>query len=74
MGRKDKKLVQVDGLKVTLKNPNAVEVAIRTFKKVIKESEILYTLRQKRYYKKPSAVKREKKNLAKLRQKYKKSD
>ena len=74
MGRKDKKLVSVDGLKVTLKNPNAIEVALRVFKKVVKESDILYTLRQKRYYKKPSAKLREQKNLAKLRRKYKKLD
>ena len=73
MGRKDKKMVSVSGLKVTLKNPHAVETAIRVFKKLVKESEVLYTLKQKRYYKKPSAVRREKRNLAKLRQKYKKN-
>ena len=33
-----------------------------------------YTLKQKQYYKKPSAVKREKKNLAKLRKKYRNDD
>ena len=65
MGRKDKKMVSVSGLKVTLKNPHAVETAIRVFKKLVKESEVLY--------KKPSAVRREKRNLAKLRQKYKKN-
>ena len=75
MARKRRqKLVQVNGLTVTLSNPNAYEAAIRAFKKVVKESQILYTLKQKQYYKKPSAVLREKKNLAKLRKKYRKDD
>ena len=40
------------------------------FKKAVKESQILYTLKKREYYRKPSAVRREKKNLVKLRQKY----
>lgn len=74
MSRKKPKLVQVEGLKVTLNNPNAIEAALRAFKKVVKDSQLLYTLKQKQYYKKPSAVKREQRNLAKLRKKYKKDD
>ena len=38
--------------------------------KAVKESQILYTLKKRQYYRKPSAIKREKKNLVKLRQKY----
>mgnify|MGYP003128310717 CR=1 FL=1 len=74
MSRKKPKLVQVEGLKVTLNNPNAIEAALRAFKKAVKDSQLLYTLKQKQYYKKPSAVKREMRNLAKLRKKYKKDD
>tara|TARA_R100000278_G_C5446292_1_gene155575 strand:- start:571 stop:795 length:225 start_codon:yes stop_codon:yes gene_type:complete len=74
MARKKPKLVNVSGLTVTLNNPNAYEAAIRAFKKVVKDSQLLYTLKQKQYYKKPSAVKREKRNLAKLRKKYRKDD
>ena len=74
MSRKKPKLVQVEGLKVTLNNPNAIEAALRAFKKAVKDSQLLYILKQKQYYKKPSAVKREQRNLAKLRKKYKNND
>ena len=47
-----------------------VEKAIRIFKKKVKESNIMLDLRKKSYYEKPSKLRREKKNLAKLRNKY----
>ena len=47
-----------------------VEKAIRIFKKKVKESNIMLDLRKKSYYEKPSKLRREKKNLAKLRSKY----
>ena len=48
-----------------------VEKAIRIFKKKVKESNIMLDLRKKSYYEKPSKLRREKKNLAILRNKYK---
>ena len=50
---------------------NNVEKAIRIFKKKVKESNIMLDLRKKSYYEKPSKLRREKRNLAKLRNKYK---
>ena len=47
-----------------------VEKAIRIFKKKVKESNIMLDLRKKSYYEKPSKLRREKKNLAILRNKY----
>ena len=57
------------GLCVKVFNDN-LEGALKIFKKKVKESGILWDLKQKAYYKKPSEIKREKKNLAKLRSKY----
>ena len=48
-----------------------VEKALRIFKKKVKESNIMLDLRKKSYYEKPSKLRRERKNLAKLRNKYK---
>ena len=57
------------GLSVTVFNNN-VDGALRIFKKKVKESNLMLTLRDKQYYQKPSDKKRYKKNLAKLRNKY----
>ena len=59
----------LQGLQVEVYN-NEVEKAIRIFKKKVKESNIMLDLRKKSYYEKPSRLRREKKNLAKLRNKY----
>jgi small subunit ribosomal protein S21 len=48
-----------------------VEKAIRILKKKVKESNLFLELRKKAYYEKPSKLRREKKNLAKLRNQYK---
>ena len=48
-----------------------VEKAIRILKKKVKESNLFLDLRKKAYYEKPSKLRREKKNLAILRNKYK---
>tara|TARA_Y100001970_G_scaffold288006_1_gene414086 strand:+ start:768 stop:1019 length:252 start_codon:yes stop_codon:yes gene_type:complete len=58
------------GLSVTVFNNN-VEGALKVLKKKVKNSNIMQELREKQYYRKPSEVKREKKNLQKLRYKYK---
>ena len=58
------------GLSVTVFNNN-VDGALRILKKKVKESNLFLELQKKAYYQKPSKIKREKKNLAKLRNKYK---
>ena len=66
--RKPKKELQ--GLQVEVYD-GQVEKALRSFKKKVKESNIMLDLRKKSYYEKPSKLRREKRNLAKLRNKYK---
>ena len=50
---------------------NNVEKALRILKKKVKDSNLFLALREKAYYEKPSKLRREKKNLAKLRNQYK---
>ena len=57
------------GLSVTVLNNN-VDGALRILKKKVKEANLFQDLREKEYYTKPSEIKRHKKNLAKLRNKY----
>ena len=66
MARKQK---PQNGLRVEVKNNN-VDFALRKFKKMVKNSGMMLELKKRTYYKKPSAEKREKKNMAKLRNKY----
>ena len=61
---------ELQGLMVEVYNGN-VELAIKKFKRKVKESNIMLDLRNKSYYEKPSKLRREKRNLAKLRNKYK---
>ena len=61
---------QLEGLQVRVFNNN-VEGALKVLKKKIKQSNLFVELREKQYYRKPSEIKREKKNLAILRNKYK---
>ena len=65
--RKPKK--QLQGLQVEVYD-GQVEKAIRILKKKVKDSNLFIDLRKKEYYEKPSKIRREKKNLAKLRNKY----
>ena len=65
--RKPKK--QLQGLQIDVYDGN-VEFAIRKFKKMVKESNLMLDLRKKSYYEKPSKLSRERKNLSKLRNKY----
>ena len=58
------------GLSVTVFNNN-VEGALKVLKKKIKNSNLFLDLRKKEYYTKPSEENRHKRNLAKLRNKYK---
>ena len=57
------------GLSVTVFNNN-VEEALKRLKRKVKNSDIMQDLRKKEYYEKPSKIKREKRNLARLRNKY----
>ena len=57
------------GLQVKVYNNN-IEGALKKFKKMVKNSGIMLELKKKSYYEKPSKVRREKRNMAKLRNKY----
>jgi small subunit ribosomal protein S21 len=67
MARKQK---PQNGLRVDVRNNN-VEFALKKFKRMVKNSGIMLDVKKKSYYEKPSKVQREKKNLQKLRYKYK---
>tara|TARA_B100000902_G_scaffold296430_1_gene283405 strand:+ start:4074 stop:4283 length:210 start_codon:yes stop_codon:yes gene_type:complete len=58
-------------IKVEVRKGQSVEKAISIFKKKVKQSGILMEYRDRQFYVKPSAIKREKKNKAILRNKYK---
>ena len=60
---------ELQGLMVEVYNGD-VEKAMKIFKRKVKESNIILDLRKKAYYEKPSQLRREKRNLAKLRNKY----
>ena len=57
------------GLSVPVYNNN-VELALKKLKRKVKNSGMLLELKKRAYFEKPSKVKREKKNLAILRQRY----
>ena len=58
-------------IKVEVRKGQSVEKAISVFKKKVKQSGLMLELRERSFYVKPSALKREKKNNAILRNKYK---
>ena len=60
---------QMMGLSVPVYNNN-VELALKKLKRKVKNSGMMLELKRKSYFEKPSKVKREKKNLAILRQRY----
>ena len=59
----------MNGLMVEVYNNN-VDMALRKLKRKIKDSNLFLELKEKSYFEKPSKIKREKKNLAILRQRY----
>ena len=69
MGRKHKKPREKRGLRIEVRNNN-VEFALKKFKRMVKDSGMMLQLKKKTYYEKPSKIRREKKNLSKLRNKY----
>ena len=68
MGR-HRKEKEKKGLRVDVRNNN-VEWALKKLKRMVKESGQILELKKRSYYKKPSAEKREKKNMQALRHKY----
>lgn len=50
----------------------SLENAIKKLKRMIKESDLMVDFQENLYYKKPSEIKREKKNKAKARSRYNK--
>ena len=57
------------GLYVEVRNNN-IEGALKKFKRMVKDSGLMLELKKRAYYEKPSIKQREKRNLAKLRNKY----
>ena len=53
-------------IKVVVKNNN-YEKALSIFKRKVKDSNLMFELREREYYKKPSAIRKEIKNKAKAR-------
>ena len=60
---------RLEGLQVKVYNNN-VDGALRILKKKVKNSNLMLDLKKKTYYEKPSTLKRQKKNLAILRNKW----
>ena len=69
MRKKYRKKKEQRGLMVEVRNNN-VEFALKKFKRMVKDSGMMLDLKKKAYYTKPSEKRRERKNLAKLRNKY----
>ena len=68
MGKHRKKREQ-KGLRVDVRYNN-IEFALKKFKRMVKDSELMVEVRNRAFYEKPSMVKREKKNLQRSRHKY----
>ena len=67
--RKKRPKEKLLGLQVRVYDNN-VELALKKLKRKIKNANLMMDLKKKSYYRKPSEIKREKKNLAVLRSKY----
>ena len=68
--RKKRPKKELQGLMVEVYDNN-VEKAMRTLKRKVKDSNLFLKLREKSHYEKPSKKRRQKINLAKLRNQYK---
>ena len=67
--RRKTKEKRMTGLKVDVYNNN-VDSALRTFKRKVKNSNIMLDLKERQYYKKKSVLRREKINKIRSRIKY----
>ena len=56
-------------IEVKVRRGQSIEKAISIFKKKVKDSKILYELREREFYTKPSEIRKEKKAKAKARAK-----
>ena len=56
-------------IELKVRKGQSIEKAISIFKKKVKDSKILYELREREFYMKPSLVRKEKKAKAKARMK-----
>ena len=54
-------------IEVKVRKGQSIEKAISIFKRKVKDSKILYELREREYYTKPSQIRKEKKAKAKAR-------
>ena len=54
-------------IEVKVRRGQSIEKAISIFKRKVKDSKILYELREREYYTKPSQIRKEKKAKAKAR-------
>jgi|ETNvirome_6_1000_1030641.scaffolds.fasta_scaffold11321_2 small subunit ribosomal protein S21 len=59
-----------EGSYVEVRNNN-VERALKQFKRKIKDNGLMLEIKRREYYEKPSDIRRRKRNLGKIRQKYK---
>ena len=66
---KHRKEREKKGLRVDVKHNN-VEWALKKMKRMVKDGGMILELKKRSYYKKPSADRREKKALSKVRYKY----
>ena len=66
---KHRKEKEKKGLRVDVRNNN-IELALKKMKRMVKNSGMMLELKKRSYYKKPSAERREKKNLQALRYRY----
>ena len=60
---------ELPGIQVRVYNNN-IEGALKVLKRKVKDSNLFLDLKKKAYYEKPSKKRREKINMAKLRNKY----
>ena len=56
-------------IEVKVRRGQSIEKALSLFKRKVKDSKILYELREREYYMKPSLIRKEKKAKAKARRK-----
>ena len=68
MGRQRKER-EKKGLRIDVRHNN-VEWALKKLKRMVKDSGMILELKKRSFYKKPSADRREKKNLQALRHRY----
>ena len=54
---------------VKVRKGQSIEKALSILKKKVKESKLMLELREREFYKKPSAIRKEKKSKARLRNK-----